>query len=301
MSESPTGQVFDLGFRRYEGQREGRRRSTLAVYKDGLRTAMGLGRGGKAKILPWVFVSASMIPALIFALIAGAVDRVAPDFSEELDLPSHADYYAIAGIILFLFAAMVGPELFCPDRSNRTINLYLVRPLRPTDYAAARWASLVTIMTVVAWIPQLILLLGLTLGAPKPGTYLADHWTDIPRFLLAGIVIAVYVSTITSLAAALAKRRAYAAAFLVGLFILTAAVVGVGSVGAALSDDTTKWIALLSVGGVPLYVNDLIFGEQTSNAAEASELPGVILVGWFLIVVVAAGALVLRRYRKLTL
>jgi len=111
----------------------------------------------------------------------------------------------------------------------------------------------------------------------------------------------VYVSTITSLAAALAKRRAYAAAFLVGLFILTAAVVGVGSVGAALSDDTTKWIALLSVGGVPLYVNDLIFGEQTSNAAEASELPGVILVGWFLIVVVAAGALVLRRYRKLTL
>ncbi len=299
MSESPTGQVFDLGFSRYEGKREGRRRSTLAVYKDGLRTAMGLGRGGKAKILPWVFVSASMIPALIFALIAGAVDRVAPDFSEELDLPSHADYYAIAGIILFLFAAVVGPELFCPDRSNRTINLYLVRPLRPTNYAAARWASLVTIMTVVAWIPQLILLLGLTLGAPKPGTYLADHWTDIPRFLLAGIVIAVYVSTIASLAATFAKRRAYAAAFLVGLFILTAAVVG--SVGAALSDDTTKWIALLSVGDVPLYVNDLIFGEQTSNAEEASPLPGVILVGWFLIVVVAAGALVLRRYRKLTL
>jgi ABC-2 type transport system permease protein len=299
MSESPTGQVFDLGFHRYEGQREGRRRSTLAVYKDGLRTAMGLGRGGKAKILPWVFVSASMIPALIFALIAGAVDRVAPDFSEELDLPSHADYYAIAGIILFLFAAVVGPELFCPDRSNRTINLYLVRPLRPTDYAAARWASLVTIMTVVAWIPQLILLLGLTLGAPKPGTYLADHWTDIPRFLLAGIVIAVYVATLASLAAAFAKRRAYAAAFLVGLLILTAAVIS--GVVDSLSDDTSKWIALLSVGDVPLYVNDLIFGEQTANIDQASELPGVILVGWFLIVVVAAGALVLRRYRKLTL
>ena len=299
MSESPTGQVFDLGFRRYEGKREGRRRSTLAVYKDGLRTAMGLGRGGKAKILPWVFVSASMIPALIFALIAGAVDRVAPDFSEELDLPSHADYYAIAGIILFLFAAVVGPELFCPDRSNRTINLYLVRPLRPTDYAAARWASLLTIMTVVAWIPQLILLLGLALGAPKPGTYLADHWTDIPRFLLAGVVIAVYVSTITSLAAAFAKRRAYAAAFLIGLLILTAAVIS--GVVDSLSDDTSKWIALLSVGDVPLYVNDLIFGVQTSNIDQASELPGVILMAWFLIVVAAAGALVLRRYRKLTL
>ena len=287
MSESPSGQVFDLGFRRYEGQREGRRRSTLAVYKDGLRIAMGLGRGGKAKILPWIFVAASMIPALIFALFAGAVGR------------SHADYYAIAGIILFLFAAVVGPELFCPDRNNRTINLYLVRPLRATDYAAARWASLATIMAAVAWIPQLILLVGLTLGAPKPGTYLADHWTDIPRFLLAGVVIAVYVSTITSLAAAFAKRRAYAAAFLVGLLILTAAVIG--GVVDSLSDDTNKWIALLSVGDIPLYVNDLIFGEQTSTIDQASELPGAILVGWFLIVVAAAGALVLRRYRKLSL
>ena len=35
------GRVFDLGFRRYEGPREGRRRAMLSVYKDGLRAAMG--------------------------------------------------------------------------------------------------------------------------------------------------------------------------------------------------------------------------------------------------------------------
>ena len=35
-----TGRIFDLGFRRYEGPREGRRRAMLAIYKDGLRAAM---------------------------------------------------------------------------------------------------------------------------------------------------------------------------------------------------------------------------------------------------------------------
>jgi ABC-2 type transport system permease protein len=299
VSAQTSGRVFDIGFRRYEGQRQGRRRAVRAVYKDGLRTAMGLGRGGRAKILPWLFIAASIIPALVFALIAGAVDRLAADFSEDLDLPSHADYYSIAGIVLFVFAAVVGPELFCPDRSDGTISLYLVRPLRATDYAIARWAALTTVMVLIAWLPQLVLLSGLVLGAPDPGSYLADHWSDIPRFLIAGVVIAIYVSTITAMAAAFAKRRAYAAAFLVGLLILSAAVIG--GLTDTLSDSAGRWVALLSVGDVPLYVNDVIFGEQTSNIEAAADLSNIVQVGWFVIIVAAAGAIFLGRYRRLSL
>jgi ABC-2 type transport system permease protein len=299
VSAPASGRVFDLGFRRYEGQRQGRRRAVRAVYKDGLRTAMGLGRGGRAKILPWLFIAAAIIPALVFALIAGAVDRLAADFSEDLDLPSHADYYSIAGIVLFVFAAVVGPELFCPDRSDGTISLYLVRPLRATDYAIARWAALATVMVLIAWLPQLVLLAGLVLGAPDPGSYLGDHWSDIPRFLIAGVVIAIYVSTITAMAAAFAKRRAYAAAFLVGLLILSAAVIG--GLTDTLSDSAGRWVALLSVGDVPLYVNDVIFGEQTSNIEAAADLSNVVQVGWYVIIIAAAGAIFLGRYRRLSL
>ena len=39
------GTVFDIGYRNYAGAREGTKRSRLAVYKDGLRTALGIGRG----------------------------------------------------------------------------------------------------------------------------------------------------------------------------------------------------------------------------------------------------------------
>ena len=297
MSEAPLGQVFDLGYRGYDGPREGRRRARLAVYKDGLRVGMGLGRGGKAKVLPWLFIAASLIPAIVFALIAGAVDRLAADFDEALDLPSHADYYSIAAVILLVFAAVVGPELLCPDRRSGVIHLYLVRPLTPGDYAGSRWAALVTIMVVVAWLPQLVLLAGLVLGAPDPGAYLADNWLDIPRFAAAGLALALYVATLSFLVASFTTRRAYAAAFLVGLFLVSAAVVG--GVTDAVDAGVARWIGLLSIGDVPLYINDLVFDSRSTVAADdVRRLPDAVQVLWYVGVVAASGLIVRERYRK---
>jgi ABC-2 type transport system permease protein len=271
----------------------------LAVYKDGLRTAMGLGRGGRAKVVPWLFIAASLIPAVVMALIAGAVDRLAVDFDAEVDLPSHADYYSIASIVLLVFAAVVGPELYCPDRGNGVISLYLVRPLKATDYAVSRWAALVTVMTAVAWLPQVILLAGLVLGANEPGSYLADNWPDVPRFLLAGLVLAVYVATLATVVASFTTRRAYAAAFLVGLFVVSATVIG--SVTEAIAQGTGRWLALLSIRDVPLFLNDLIFPGTASAGADAAEsLPGSIQVGWYVLIVCLAALVTWRRYRRLT-
>jgi ABC-2 type transport system permease protein len=293
------GRVFDLGFRRYEGPREGRRRAILAVYKDGLRAAAGLGRGGRAKVAPWLFVAASLVPAVVLALIAGAIDRLASDFHAEADLPSHADYYSIASIVLLVFAAIIGAELFCPDRRTGVISLYLVRPLKPTDYAVARWAALLTVMLAAAWLPQVILLAGLVLGAADPGDYLGDNWLDIPRFLLSGAVLAVYVSTLAALVASFTNRRAYATAFLVGLFVVSAAVVG-GATD-ALDSGTARWLALLSISDVPLYLNDLIFGgDPSAGVDEAEDLHPAVPVAWYLLVVGVAALVVWRRYRRLS-
>src|SRR5262245_60349799 len=113
------GTVFDIGYQRYTGAREGRDRSRRAVYKDGLRTALGLGRGPRAKILPWFFLAVLSGIALIMTLIVGAAERLGgPGAAEQLNLPSHSDYYGIASIILFVFAAVVAPELLCPDKRN---------------------------------------------------------------------------------------------------------------------------------------------------------------------------------------
>jgi ABC-2 type transport system permease protein len=295
----PSGRVFDLGYRHYDGPREGRKRAVWAVYKDGLRAAAGLGRGGRAKVVPWLFVAAALIPALVMALVAGAVDRLAPGFNASTSLPSFSDYYAIASIVLLVFGALVGSELFCTDRRTRAISLYLVRPLKATDYAAARWGALVTVMLVAAWLPQFVLATGLVLGAPDPGGYLGDHWADIPRFLLSGALLAVWVSTLGALIASFTTRRAYATAFLVGIFILSAAVVGGAT--SALSSGAARWVGLLSIRSVPLFLNDRIFGVRPGDGPfQAELLPWGVLVLWYLLVVCSAAAVVLWRYRRLS-
>ncbi len=162
MTQQTTGTVFDLGYQGYKGAREGRDRSRVAVLKDGLRIALGLGRGGRAKILPWFFITILGGIGLIMALIAGAAERIAgPGATERIGLPTHPDFYGIASFVLFVFAALVAPELLCRDKREGVINLYLVRPLTSSDYLLARWGAFFIVMTCAAWLGQVILFMGL--------------------------------------------------------------------------------------------------------------------------------------------
>lgn len=293
------GTVFDIGYQRYDGPREGRGRSRLAVFKDGVRAALGFGRGGKAKILPWSFIGAMVAVGFILALVAGAVLRFAgPEAVEEI--PSHSDFYGIASMFYLVFAAVVAPELLCPDRRNRVIDLYLVRPLTGSDYIAARWLAFLAVALFAAWLPQLVLMVGRVMGNPDPVGYLRENWLDAPRILAAGAAIAVFTTTLALLVAAFTTRRAYAAVFLVGLFAITAPF----TMGLSQEIDGAagQWISMFTLSNIPVHVNDLIFGDVSAMTMEAParELPGGVLVGWFFAWVIVPGGVLWARYRRLT-
>lgn len=295
------GTVFDIGYQRYAGTREGRHRGRLAVFKDGVRTALGLGRGARAKVVPWFFISVLGLIALIMALVIGAAERFGgPGAAAEANLPSHSDYYGIASIILFVFAAVVAPELLCRDRREGVINLYLVRPLTGTDYIVGRWCAFLMVMVAAAWLPQVILLTGLSMSAPEPIAYLGDHWLDIPRFLTAGAVMAAYATTLAMLIASFTTRRAFASVFLVGLFVITTPF----TTGLAMEIGGTagRWISMFNLSNIPVHVNDVIFGDVSviTSAAPAGELPAWALVSWYLGWTLVPGAILWARYRRLT-
>jgi ABC-2 type transport system permease protein len=296
-----TGTVFDIGYRRYTDRREGRGRSRRAVFKDGVRTALGLGRGGRAKVLPWLFIAILSVIGLVFAIVAGAVNRVGgPGTAERANLPSHSDYYGIASIIVFVFAAVVGPELLCPDRRNGVINLYLVRPLKGSDYIASRWAAFLVVMLAAVWTPQLILFLGLSAGDPAPMTYLRQHWLDMPRFLTAGAAMALYTTTLALLTASFTTRRAYASVFLVGLFVITTPfTVGVSQ---EIDGPAGQWISMFNLTNIPVHVNDVIFGDvsEITEDAPARQLGSTTLVLWYVVWTLLPGALLWWRYRRMS-
>jgi len=295
-----SGTVFDIGYQRYTDAREGRGRSRRAIFKDGVRIALGLGRGPRAKVLPWFFIAVLSIIALVMAMVIGAAERLGgPGSAAQLNLPDHNDYYAIVSMIVFVFSAVVAPELLTRDKREGTINLYLVRPLQATDYLIARWSAFLLVLTVAIWLPQFVLLAGLSGGDPDPVKYLQTHWLDIPRFLVGGFVMAVYTTTIAMLAASFTNRRAYAAVFLVGLFGITAPfTLGVSQ---EIEGNGGAWVSMFSLTNIPLHVVDIMFGEpsELTKEAPAKRLGDAILAAWYLLWTGGMFLTLWWRYRRL--
>lgn len=296
-----TGTVFDIGYQPYDGVREGRGRARRAMFKDGLRAALGFGRPPRAKVLPWFFLFVLVFIALVMALIAGAAERMMGEgAAERMNLPSHVDYYGIASIIMFVFAAVVAPELLCRDKREGVINLYLVRPLTGSDYVVSRWLAFFAVMIAAAWLPQLILFLGLAGGDAQPMEYVKRYWLDVPRFLLSGLAMATYLTTLSLLTASFTSRRAYASVFLVGLVAIMAPFTLV--VAMEIDGPAGQWISLFALTNIPMHVNDVIFGQlsEVTEDAPAATLAAWIKVSWYLLWTLVPTAILWWRYRRLT-
>ena len=300
------GQLFDLGYRGYDGPREGRSRARKALFVNGIRTSFGIGRGALAKILPILFFGAVMAPAVVFVIIAATVERT---IGVPVEIAGHADYYEIIGVILFLFAAIIAPELLCADRRDGVINLYLTRPLTFTDYVLGRWAAFFAVSVVFIYAGQVVLLVGLTMSAPEPLDYLRDNWADVPRFLAAGLVIAALTTTIPLAVAAFTTRRVYASTFIIGLFLITSTVAGIAqdlsddsdapAGESGLFDDYRPWLSLAAVGDVPVHLSDMIFGKDREGGLISEKLPDAVPIIWYIVVVAGSGWLLWDRYRRI--
>ena len=312
----PLGEVFDLGYQHYQGPREGRRRARMALWVNGMRTALGVGRGSRAKILPVLLFVSAMAPAVIFTLIAS---RLGP----SVNVPGHSGYYETVSIVLLLFSAIIAPELLCPDRREGVIHLYFVRPLTATDYVAGRWLAFFSITLALAYSGQIVLLVGFTLAAGEPLDYLRANWLDIPRFLAAGIVLAAFTTTLPMAMSAFTTRRAYAAALVIGLYFVSASVAGaltaversntetlppaqgVPGQSQPVADNKASWLSLLDIGQAPNRVNRLIFVEKadasagSQTAEPAAELPAIVTIGSYLLLTAGPGFALWRRYQRI--
>ncbi len=153
MTSERRGEVYDLGYQRYDGPREGRARARRALLVNGIRSALGIGRGSRAKVLPVLLFLSAVGPAAVMVIIASVTG---PGF----EVSGHAGYYSMIATILLLFSAIIAPELLIPDRRDRILHLYLVRPLTPTDYVAGRWSAFLLVTLAIVYSGQVLLFFG---------------------------------------------------------------------------------------------------------------------------------------------
>ncbi len=297
-------------------------RARKALWTNGVRTSLGLGRSTRAKVLPLLLFAAVMTPAVVVVLLASTAE----DFGARDALWGHADYYWLVSILVLIFSAIIAPELLTSDRRDRVLHLYLVRPLTLDDYVAGRWLAFFTITLALVYSGQIVLFVGSVFADPEPLDYLQDNWLDAPRFLAAGLAVAAFTTTIPLAVSAFTTRRAFATGFIMGLFVISLATAQIltscpdqeerveltTTEGGQqitvtreecepVTGDHAKWFGLIHVGGAPIYISDWIFDEESDRQIykAVAEQPIGIPIGVYLLLTLGPAAVLVWRYRRI--
>jgi ABC-2 type transport system permease protein len=261
-------QLFDLGYRRYDGARERPARAILTLAVFTMRRVLGLGRGGRHKVLPAITLVIAFLPAFVSVAVASIVDVIEPD-----DLITYGDYMFFIGSALALFAALVAPEALCPDRRTGMLGLYLAGPLDRNRYLLAKAIGVVAVMLMITVGPLLFMLAAYVLAGLGPTA------GETPKLLLqilaAGIATALLYASLAMAVSSFTTRRAAAAVGVVLALSVPAIVVrsAIDSTGAP--DE-------LDLFSLPFVAADLayrIFGEVPDDTAPVEALTTWVVVG----------------------
>ena len=207
-----TGVIHDIGYRRYTGRRLGRAQIIRALYWHSLRSAFGIGRGAKAKIVPVITFVVICLPAVASAVsVAQHNGRL---------YPYDTYHFQVRVVVMIIFIAAQAPELVSRDLRSHVLPLYFCRPLRRLDYPLAKLAAFITACLAMIEIPLLLLYLG-TIAQSHGGSAIWHQTKELIPGLLVGLMWAVLLAAIGLALASLSGRRAYATGAIAIYFFLT--------------------------------------------------------------------------------
>jgi len=257
--------IYDLGYRGYEGPRLGRWAAVAALLTHSVRTAYGLGRSARSKVMPVAIVLMALLPSLVMlGLFAVAAQAGPASEAFERILPiRYSTLYPFTAPLIFLFSASQAPELFGRDQRAGVLPLYFSRATSRLDYAGARTLGLLASLLVLVLAPQLLLLVGRVMVAADPVAGLGKELPEVPAMLAVAVFMVAVVGTVSAATAALTPRRAYATVAIIGILLIPSIVAAqfveldAGLLGQA--------AVLLSPAVVIEGVNAFLFGVSPDN------------------------------------
>jgi ABC-2 type transport system permease protein len=212
MANQAAGVIHDLGYRGYDGPRLGRVQIVRALTWHSFRSAFGIGRGVKGKIVPVLAFIAMCLPALVNAFaVARGNQRL---FGYDVYVPT------LRIALVTIFIAAQAPELVSRDLRNRVLPLYFCRPLQRVDYPLAKYLALTAALLLLIEIPLLILYVG-TIASAKGGSAIWAETRALIPGLGVGLMWAVLFAAIGLVLASFTGRRAYSTGIVAISCILT--------------------------------------------------------------------------------
>ena len=212
-----TGVIHDIGYRHYEGPRLGRAAIIRALGWHSLRSAFGIGRGAKAKIIPVIAFVLMCVPAVVNAI------SLATHGGQVVEYDTYV--FQLRVLVMIIFIAAQAPELVSRDLRSHVLPLYFSRPLRRLDYPLAKLGAFILACLALLEIPLLLLYLG-SVSQAHGGGAIWDQTRALIPGLLVGLAWAVLLASMGLALASLSGRRAYATGSIAICFFLSWALAG---------------------------------------------------------------------------
>jgi ABC-2 type transport system permease protein len=300
-ASGPGGSIYDLGYQGYTGPRLGRTHAVRALFAHTLRSAYGIGRGGRAKIIPVGLAALPLLIALIGVGVA-AIAKQAGQVGALLEEGSPVRYEVMAGIIstfVILFCAAQGPELLGRDQRYGVLPLYFSRALARVDYALAKLGGMVAALLILIVLPYLVLFVGRVFVAETPVDGLATELPNVPPLLAQTAVTAALLGSLSMAIAAHTPRRAYATVGIIAALLIPAIVVAVlheeafGRVG--------DFLVLLSPNDVLDGLNAALFDTPAGSPVVADlDLPGYAYLAAAIVMTTLFVVVTVRRFLRIS-
>ncbi len=294
-----SGKVYDVGYKPYEGAHDGPMAVVRTIAYDTIRRAMGIRRRGRSKVIPWLLVAGTTLPAL-FTLVIMFFTGQSPFATGADPMADNSALFESLVVMSLIFVAFVGPTALIPDRRDGVMNIYASRPVRTRDYLLGRASGICALVVFFMLVPQVLLLVGQAALHPDGifagATALAVH---VPGLIGAIGAAAIALVAPVFLISLYSKRTGAATGmFMVAMIALDGVSELVREEG--LSDN--KILALASPLENFLAVRDWMISFSADGVVAPGHL-GADLPNWagglvILGVAVVTGLLARRRYRK---
>ena len=249
------GEVFDRGYKHYDGPRRGRRGAITSLIGYSMKRAMGIRKSWTAKILPFLLYLSASIPLIIMI----GITAIVPEF----EFASYTDYFSGIFTLVGLFVAIAAPEMICVDRHERTLPLYFSRAIYRGDYVLSKVIAMSLLTMTMTALPGALLWLGRQLTAKDIRGAMADNIGDLGKILFLGILTSLMLGTLGLAISSFTNRKGVAITIiLIGSLVLTGAS---QSLAVALEEyDWSRWFLL---GDLNTIVNSLsihLFNDATT-------------------------------------
>jgi ABC-2 type transport system permease protein len=287
--------IYDRGYRTYDGERTGPAGARRAVYKDGIRRVLGLGRKARTKIYPWVMIGIALAMAAIIIGVHWFIGDIAESLAEGV--PSYGELFDLYSWIGLLFIAFAGPWLLIPDRTQGVLSVYFSRPLTVDGYLAAKVGAFASVVGAIYLVPQIVLHIGLGLISDDGFlTYMGDNLDILWKVPVTTLAFIGMHGALAFLLSAVINRPGIASAAYLGVLIpgrFIAEQISQASFPGA------RWTSLLAFDHLPRVIRDTLFRDTVTYPAEAAGFDGWTAAAVIALAVVSSALFVRSRYRRL--